>query len=248
MTAARDHTLPPGREPPSPFGVGQGWPGPDGDPRVRAHLARLALLHSLCRGWRPSLLEVACGAGDDLLALSRVVGFAVGVDAAAARIQQARLAALELRLDNLRFTVGDAVAFYIDGAVPATYDLIVLRGCMAGLERAGRLLDAARRRLAPGGRILVLETNAHHPAVMWRRFCLLGRQALPHPRGMTPGLLRQLAARRGLEPVAYHLLPWAPPEEEESQLTARGRWSQAMARLPLPVEGACFGLVLRPQG
>ncbi|WP_119678857.1 class I SAM-dependent methyltransferase [Indioceanicola profundi] len=244
MSAVRDHTRPPGREPPPDFraALDPMWAGTD--PRFRVFHARLALLRVLCRGSRSRILDVSCGGGDDLLALSPLVAFGVGVDVSAPRVQRARLAALDLHLDNLRFAVGDAVAFHMDGSLPDTFDLILVRGCLGGETRALRVLRAARRRLARGGRIVVIEPHAHHPAVLWQRFCTGGRLGLPDPTGMTPGCVRRLARAEGLEPIAFELLPWVPEEEDIARLAMRGAWVRAMARFPLTAH-ANFAMVLR---
>lgn len=245
MSAARDHPQPPGQEPPSDLRAAMDPSQAGSDPRLRAFIARLALLRTLCRGIRPRVLDVSCGGGDDLLALSPLMTLGVGVDVAAPRVQRARLVALQLHLDNLRFAVGDAVAFHMDGSLPETFDLVLIRGCLRGEGRAERVLRAARRRLARGGRVVVVEPHAHHPAILWQRLWSCGRLSLPDPAGMTPGSVRRLAMAQGLEPTAYYLMPWAPAEEDTARLAECRPWVRALAQLPLSTGSAGFALVMR---
>lgn len=231
-----------------PPGIGSApQPGADaagehqGGAAARAFAARHGLLRSLCTRERDgTLLDVGCGRGQDLLALAPHMALGVGVDASANAVQLARLAAMDALRRNLRFAVGNAVAFRVDAPVPDRYDLVVVRG---GDDLGGfaRSLRAARQRLAPQGRIVVLGTDERHPAVAWRHWCL----GLKRSVCFTPDLVRELAGRLSLDRADQHALPWHP-EPLPEDLAPRPGLVRKLSGLAGLCPGGSFALVLRP--
>ncbi|QJE73876.1 class I SAM-dependent methyltransferase [Aerophototrophica crusticola] len=174
MTLAPSH-LPPPPAPARRRGVGDG--GSPDDPGARALAAQVALLRSLCGPGRPSLLHVGCGTGQVLLGLAPDLGLGIGVAPDVEDVCRARLASVRQGLGRLHFTVGTAVAFRVDQVPPQAFDLVLVQA-IGGLRGLSRDLGGALRRLAPGGRIVVLGTDDSHPAVVWRRWCR-GRSRRP---------------------------------------------------------------------
>ncbi|WP_114393975.1 class I SAM-dependent methyltransferase [Oleisolibacter albus] len=238
-------TLAPPRHPPAATPAAPGRVrGHERDPAARAFAARQALLAEFCRDGRPTVLDLGCGLGADLLALAPRIGVGVGVDAAAGGVQLARLAARTCAAGNLQFGVGTAIAFRVPTPVPARFDLILLRAAMApgAQPRAdlGGVLRAARLRLADNGRLVLFATDDSHPAVLWSRWCA----GIRRPAVITPGSLRLLAAGQGLVAQGLHPLPWVPeiPAEPGPPPTPLVRALSALARF---CDGGAFALVLR---
>jgi SAM-dependent methyltransferase len=98
------------------------------------------------------VLELGCGDGGHLLPLAfthRGAAF-VGVDASAARIDEARRGATALGLANARFVHGDP---QIGLGAAERFDYVVCDGLFSALDDTARarLLAFCRDRLAPGG-------------------------------------------------------------------------------------------------
>jgi len=208
-------------------------------------MARIRMLRRLCGRKRPVTLDVACAEGEDLLALAPYLGPAVGVDALATRVEQARRAALDMNAGNLRFAIGDAIAFHVDGTVPRDFDLILVRDVLEEWADPYHLMSAVKRRLHRDGRAVVIQPHGRHPAVLWCRW-LAWREAVgERPRGLTPEQVRGVARRAGLEPISFEALPWVPATEEEHRVAARGPLINALARLRLAADNGAFAMVLR---
>lgn len=238
MTLAPSH-LPPPPAPARRRGVGDG--GTPDDPGSRALAAQVALLRSLCGPGRPSLLHVGCGTGQVLLGLAPDLALGIGVAPDVEDVYRARLAGARQGLGRLHFTVGTAVAFRVDQVLPQAFDLVLVEA-IGGLRGLSRDLGGALRRLAPGGRIVVVGTDDSHPAVAWRRWC---RGEKPPP-GLTPQGAREAARRLGLEPVSDHSLPWEP--EPVPEQPAGSRLKRALGRMTPPPRAGAFALVLRRPG
>ncbi|GAA3159468.1 class I SAM-dependent methyltransferase [Streptomyces virens] len=100
------------------------------------------------------VLDLGCGTGEWLLrALAARPGLrAEGVDVSEGALEQARAAARRRGLgDRLVLHHGDAADFAADHA----FDLVISVGAAHAFGGPGATLAAARRHLAPGGRVLV---------------------------------------------------------------------------------------------
>ncbi|HET7829753.1 MAG TPA: methyltransferase domain-containing protein [Candidatus Limnocylindrales bacterium] len=115
---------------------------PDVDARLRSGGARVA--------------DVACGAGLSTLAIARgYPGAEVhGLDLDAEAISRARAHARAEGLDDrARFHVVDAGDHSLDG----TFDLVTIFEALHDMARPVEVLESARRLLAPGGTVLVMD-------------------------------------------------------------------------------------------
>ena len=180
------------------------------------------------------LLDLCCGTGDLALVLAEKVrpgGLVLGLDAAAAPLQQARRRAGRRPWLPLEFRQGDALATglpegWADGAVIA-YGLRNLADPAAGLRELRRLLR-------PGGRAAVLDFNRpQDPAgatAVFQRFYLRT-------------LVVPLARRAGLEAQYAYLedsLARFPTGAEQCQLALEAGFSAAEHR---PLAGGQMGLL-----
>ena len=149
---------------------------------------------------------------------------------------------------NISFAVGDAVVFHPEGPVPEQFDLILIRcGEVHGGDPRRELL-AARRRLARGGRIVLLAPHAKSPARLWRRWLGRAEDMLPgisNQVPLTPAEARRLAERAGLEPTAFHIIPWAGSGREDPAPAFIRILVDALAHLPFAALRGGFALVMR---
>jgi 2-polyprenyl-3-methyl-5-hydroxy-6-metoxy-1,4-benzoquinol methylase len=126
--------------------LGQHWlPAmPDVDARLRQPGARVA--------------DVACGGGWSTMAMARAYPDAEvhGLDLDAEAITRARENARAEGLDErARFHAVDAGDHGLDG----TFDLVTIFEAVHDMARPVEVLEAARRLLAPGGTVLVMDEN-----------------------------------------------------------------------------------------
>ena len=126
--------------------LGQEWlPAiPDVDARLRRPGARVA--------------DIACGGGWSTMAMARAYPDAevLGLDLDAEAIGRARENARAEGLDDrARFHVVDAGDHGLDG----TFDLVTIFEAVHDMARPVEVLEAARRLLAPGGTVLVMDEN-----------------------------------------------------------------------------------------
>lgn len=153
---------------------GEGLPG-DAYPgsTLAQELANRPIFRSvLCQEWIPAIHDIhtrlvgggrvadlACGAG--WLAIALAQGYPAvtvdGIDIDPESIERARrnAAAEGLGEDRVRFQVVDAVEQELDGR----FDLVTIFEAVHDLSRPVEVLESARRLLAPGGAVLVVDEN-----------------------------------------------------------------------------------------
>ena len=137
----------------------------------QGHINRPAFTHELPGAWlgampdvvarleradRPRVADVGCGQGWSTLAVARAFPHALvdGLDADPASIADARRHAAEAGVDGtVRFVEGDAAAVADHGP----YDLVLVLEALHDLARPVEALRSARRALAPGGAVLVVD-------------------------------------------------------------------------------------------
>lgn len=185
-----------------------------------AILASLPEVDARLRAEPPArVADVACGAGIFCLELARRYPAAEieGIDLDEASIDMARANAREAGLEaRVRFGVRDAADPRLDGP----YDVITIHDSLHHMAQPAVALRALRALLAPGGRLLVVETrtaphfHAPLPEGDFERFSYLVSvlHCLPTALAQQPsaGLgaivredtLRELAAEAGFERVA----------------------------------------------
>jgi 2-polyprenyl-3-methyl-5-hydroxy-6-metoxy-1,4-benzoquinol methylase len=160
--------------------------------------------------------DVACGAGWSSIAIARAYPDVTvdGIDVDPESIQRATANGASAGLgDRVRFVLADAAA--AEGA--GTYDLVTMFEAVHDLSRPVEVLAAARRLLAPGGTLLVVDERVAErftaPGDELERlmysysvlFCLANSLADPPSVGtgtvMRPDLLREYASAAGFESV-----------------------------------------------
>lgn len=147
------------------------------------------------RDWLPadpaaSILEVACGGGRLLHALS-AWGYAgiEGVDLSPEQVALSRQAVAPERVHHAN------VLDFLEGRTES-YDLIIGLDLIEHLSKDEciRFLDACRSALRPGGRLVLQTPNADSPWGMASRY-----NDLTHEIGFNPNLLARMMKLSGLE-------------------------------------------------
>lgn len=155
------------------YATGEGLAWHQHDPRLFSAVARFygtMYRNSLLSEWLPAVeglverleagirvLDVGCGLGVPTIMLAEAFPRStfVGVDYHEESILQARAAAEEAGVaDRVRFEVGDATSY--DG----THDLVLYFDAVHDFGDPVGALAHARRRLAPGGRVIAVEPFA----------------------------------------------------------------------------------------
>jgi SAM-dependent methyltransferase len=102
-------------------------------------------------------LDVACGPGSVVLAFAGRVRRAVGLDATAAMLDEARRAAAKSGAANVEWHPGDVYALpFADG----TFDIVSCRFAFHHLEQPARAFAEMVRVARPGGRIVLCDAVA----------------------------------------------------------------------------------------
>jgi SAM-dependent methyltransferase len=190
---------------------------------MRPHTIRLLDAVGVQPGWR--CLDAGCGAGPVTTELARRVGpdgRATGLDLAEEILESARLRAKAQGLDNLEFSTGDARA-----PAGGPYDLIHARFLLSHLDDPAAAVAGLAATLAPGGVLVVVDTDfAHnacppvHPALA--RFVEVYRETLRRRGGDADlgGRLPGLLLDAGLEDVQVDIAQSAFLEGEGKMLYA----------------------------
>lgn len=128
--------------------------------RGRAYRRKARILAAALASCRGAVLEVGAGSGlvTTVLAPALDVARYVALDFSPAMIEAARLRTHDPKVE---FVVGDAVS---TGLGAATFDAVVGVDILHHLDDPVRALAEWRRVSGSGGRLVVLETNAFHPA------------------------------------------------------------------------------------
>jgi len=156
------------------FRRGAGVPYADFGTEIREGIAdfnRPAFLHELGTAWLPSvpdlhehlstapharILDLGCGIGTSSIAMARAYPRVevVGIDLDHASVFEARAVAREAGLeDRVTFHLGDAADQSFDGG----FDLVTIFEALHDMGDPAGALRTARRRLAPGGTVLVAD-------------------------------------------------------------------------------------------
>jgi len=152
---------------------------------ARVEAAILAVL-----GDRPfyNLLDLGTGTGRMLELLAPRAGRAVGVDQSAAMLALARSRVDEAGLRNVALRQGD---IYAPPVERNGYDLVVIHQVLHFLDDPARALKQATLALSPGGRIVVVDFDAHAQDFL--------RTDFAHRRlGFAPGEIEGYLAEAGL--------------------------------------------------
>ncbi len=173
-------------------------------PEERVEAALLAML-----GKKPfrSLLDLGTGTGRMIELLAPRATRAVGIDQSAAMLALARSRLDQAGLRNVNLRQGDIYAPPVerDG-----YDLVVIHQVLHFLDDPARALSEAARALAPGGRLVVVDFDAHHEEFL--------RADFAHRRlGFAPSEIEAFLAEAGLAGLRTERVP--PAQGESRKLT-----------------------------
>jgi SAM-dependent methyltransferase len=127
---------------------------------MRPHTTRLLDAVGVEPGWR--CFDAGCGAGPVSFELARRVGphgRVIGVDLGEEILELARLRAKEQGLDNVEFSSGDARS-----PAGGPYDLIHARFLLSHLDDPAVAVAGLAGTLAPGGVLVVVDTDFAHNA------------------------------------------------------------------------------------
>jgi len=168
-------------------------------PEERVEAALVAML-----GDKPfrSLLDLGTGTGRMLELLAPRAVRAVGVDQSAAMLALAMSRIDEAGLKNVQLRQGDIYAPPVerDG-----YDLVVVHQVLHFLDDPGRAVKEAARALAPGGRLALVDFDAHHEEFL--------RTDFAHRRlGFMNSEIEGYIAEAGLTDLRAVRVPPAPGE------------------------------------
>jgi SAM-dependent methyltransferase len=195
-------------------------------------LATVARLHGLSPAdpARCRVLELGCGAGGNLMAMATATpGIrAVGIDLAAAPVEEGRSAVEAVGLDNVDLRQGDVLDL-TDGQL-GDFDFVIAHGVYAWVPPPVRdaLMAAVKSHLAPGG-IAYVSYNAN-PGGYFRR--VMRDAGLWHARAETDPLARVQRAQE-----LYRFLMEHRADEADA-------WGAVLANaLPILVSGPTYRLV-----
>jgi ubiquinone/menaquinone biosynthesis C-methylase UbiE len=113
-----------------------------------------------------ALLDVGCGTGRFLLALSQGAIRAVGIDRDAAMLDFARSHTPAEMAQRVEWVAGDAVALPFPDE---TFDLVLENTLLCFCKNPTPVIREMARVCRPGGRILLGELNPYSPWQWWRR-------------------------------------------------------------------------------
>lgn len=100
------------------------------------------------------VLDAGCGTGHTALTFAPHVGEVVAVDFSAGMLEQGRRLAVERRLENIDFRLGDVEALPFG---PGEFDLVVSRFSAHHWPHPQQALAEFHRVLRPGGRVLLAD-------------------------------------------------------------------------------------------
>jgi len=137
--------------------------------------------------------DLGCGTGRLALEIASWADWVVGVDRSAEALKRARRRSKHRGVGNVRWRDGSLERLPLENA---SVDLALLSQVLHSLEDPAAALSEARRILAPGGRVLVLDLRRHSETWV--------RARLGHVRlGFTPSELRKLLRDAGFERVHF---------------------------------------------
>ncbi len=173
-------------------------------PEERVEAALVALIGS--KPYR-TLLDLGTGTGRMLELLSPRATRAVGVDQSAAMLAIARSHVDQLGLRHVSLRQGD---IYAPPVERNAYDLVVIHQVLHFLDDPARALNEAARALSPGGRLVVVDFDAHEQEFL--------RAEFTHRRlGFALSEVEGYLAEAGLAGIRSERLP--PAKGEAGKLT-----------------------------
>ena len=161
------------------------------------------------------MLDVACGGGLVVCAFARVVRHATGIDLTPAMIDRARALGQDQGLTNVTWRLGDVLPLpFPDGA----FSIVTSRFAFHHFLDPGAVLKEMRRVCAPGGRVLVADTDASADPAKAAEFNRMEKLRDPsHVRAMPRAEIEGLFRAAGLP--AARVTPSRLEGEVESLLS-----------------------------
>ena len=147
-------------------------------------------------GPEDTVLDVACGGGIIVCAFARVVRHATGIDLTPAMIERARALQAEQGLANVSWKQGDVLPLpWPDG----TFSIVTSRFAFHHFLDPMAVLAEMRRVCAPGGKVVVIDTEASPDVAKAAEFNRMEKLRDPsHVRAMPLTELRDLFRQAGL--------------------------------------------------
>ena len=147
-------------------------------------------------GPEDTVLDVACGGGIVVCAFARVVRHATGIDLTPAMIERARSLQAEQGLSNVSWKQGDVLPLpWPDGA----FSIVTSRFAFHHFLDPRAVLAEMRRVCAPGGKVVVIDTEASPDVAKAAEFNRMEKLRDPsHVRAMPLTELRGLFPQAGL--------------------------------------------------
>jgi len=163
---------------------------------IRDEQALRLLVEASGAGPNDTALDVACGGGLVVCAFARVVRHATGIDITPAMIERARALQAERGLPNVTWRVGDVLPLpFADGS----FTIVTSRFAFHHFLDPGAVLAEMRRVCAPGGRVVVADTDASADLAKAAEFNRMEKLRDPsHVRAMPRTELVSLFDRAGL--------------------------------------------------
>ncbi len=195
-----------------------------------------------------SSLDVACGPGTVVAAFARRVRRAVGLDATAAMLDEARTLAVRQGLANVEWHQGDVYALpFADGA----FDIVSCRFAFHHLLEPARAFAEMLRACRPGGRIVLCDAVASDDPAKAEAFNRMERHRDPSTVEFRPlAFLHALFADAGL-PAPRQRFYQVPVEREAviaRSFPAGDDRALLRAMIDQSVEGDIMGVGARRNG
>jgi 2-polyprenyl-3-methyl-5-hydroxy-6-metoxy-1,4-benzoquinol methylase len=177
---------------------------------------------------RGRLLDFGCGGGAYLARMHRQGWTVTGLDASAETAERARSA------------VGVPVLFGTlphSDLSPESFDVVTMWGSLEHVHDPLAVLTAARRLLAPGGRLFVAVPNIDSTAFRWFGAAWFGLDLPRHLTHFTPATLRRMLERAdfrvtALRPIRH--VEWLRSSARLAVNTGRARiWQRALTYKPM---------------
>ena len=147
-------------------------------------------------GAKDTVLDVGCGGGLVVCAFARVVQYATGLDITPAMLEHARTLATQKELTNVSWHQGDVLPLPF---ADASFTLVTSRFAFHHFVDPLSVLKEMRRVCAPGGRVLVADTDASADPVKAAAFNRMEKLRDPsHTRAMPAAELEDLFRQAGL--------------------------------------------------
>jgi ubiquinone/menaquinone biosynthesis C-methylase UbiE len=151
------------------------------------------------------LLDVGCGTGAAVRDAAPTVTRAVGFDLSPGMVAQATERARDAGLANVEFHTGD-----VSGRLPfedGAFTAVVCTTAFHHFPMPLNTIAEMSRVLAPGGRLVIADSNRRHPAVF--ALDLVLRVAQPSHVGFrSPGQLQHDLCAAGFARVSYCTVRW----------------------------------------